>query len=160
MRAGRNPPLSVMRLQASGFRGHSRWRPGIAAPVPMGTPEWDEKDGTRSTEQGSVILDSTYCSSLRQELIQSFADKRSAAVFAGHAVRSLPMQIQPRARAKLLVIDAAVRLDDLRSPPGNRLEALRGDRQSQDSIRINDQWRICFVWRDSEAWDVEITDYH
>lgn len=85
---------------------------------------------------------------------------RSAAIFAGHAVRSMPLQIQRRARAKLLVIDAAVRPDDLRSPPGNRLEALRGDRPSQHSIRINDRWRICFVWRDGEAWDVEITDYH
>ncbi|MYB54244.1 MAG: type II toxin-antitoxin system RelE/ParE family toxin [Acidobacteriia bacterium] len=93
-------------------------------------------------------------------MIRSFSDKRSAAVFAGHAVRGLPLQIQPCARAKLLMLDAAVRLDDLRSPPSNRLKALGGDRRSQHSIRINDQWRICFVWRDGEAWDVEITDYH
>ena len=93
-------------------------------------------------------------------MIRSFADKRTAAVFAGHAVRNLPMQIQNRARAKLLMVDAARRLDDLRSPPGNRLEALHGDRRGQYSIRINDQWRICFTWRDGEALRVEITDYH
>ncbi len=57
-------------------------------------------------------------------------------------------------------IDAASQLDDLRIPPGNRLEALRGDRKGQHSIRVNDHWRICFAWRDGEAWDVEIDDYH
>jgi proteic killer suppression protein len=56
--------------------------------------------------------------------------------------------------------DAAKQLDDLRAPPGNRLEALRGDREGQHSIRVNDQWRICFAWREGEAWDVEIVDYH
>lgn len=81
-------------------------------------------------------------------------------MFAGYVVRNLPMQIQRRARTKLLLIDAAGRLDDLRSPPGNHLEALHGDRRGQHSIRINDQWRICFVWRDGEALRVEITDYH
>ncbi len=95
-----------------------------------------------------------------QVLIRSFAGKRSVAVFSGHAVRGPPLQLQPRARAKLLVIDAAVRLSDLRSPPANRLDLLRGNRRGQHSIRINDQWRICFVWRDGEAWNVEITDYH
>jgi proteic killer suppression protein len=93
-------------------------------------------------------------------VIKTFGDKRTAAIFAGYAVRGLPPQIQERARAKLLAIDAAKRLDDLRQPPGNRLEALAGDRKGQHSIRINDQWRICFVWRDGEAFDVEIADYH
>ncbi len=92
-------------------------------------------------------------------MIKGFADKRTAAVFAGHAVRNLPMQIQRRARAKLLLVDAAVRLEDLRSPPGNHLEALHRDRRGQYSIRINDQWRICFMWRDGEAFGVEIADY-
>lgn len=64
------------------------------------------------------------------------------------------------AGAKLLMLDAAGRLDDLRSPPGNRLEALRGDRRGRYSLRINDQWRICFAWRNGEAWQVEITGYH
>ena len=93
-------------------------------------------------------------------MIKSFADKCAAAIFAGYVVRGLPMHIQKRARIKLLAIDAASLLDDLRSPPGNRLEALRGNRQGQQSIRVNDHWRICFVWRDNEAWDVEIVDYH
>ncbi len=93
-------------------------------------------------------------------MIKSFADKRTAAVFAGYAVRNLPMQIQRRARAKLLLIDAAGRLDDLRSPPGNRLEVLHGDRRGQHSVRVNDQWRICFIWRRGQAMAVEITDYH
>ena len=93
-------------------------------------------------------------------MIKSFADKRTAAIFAGYAIRGLPMQIQKRARAKILAVDAASRLDDLRAPPGNRLEALHGDRQGQHSICVNDQWRICFAWRDGEAWDVEIVDYH
>ena len=93
-------------------------------------------------------------------MIKSFGDKRTAAIFAGYAVRDLPSQIQRRARTKLLLIDAAKDLADLRVPPGNRLEALHGNRAGQYSIRINDQWRICFVWRDGETWDVQIIDYH
>jgi proteic killer suppression protein len=101
-----------------------------------------------------------YRYAVRIVVIKSLGDKRTAAIFAGHIVRDLPLQIQRRARAKLLAIDAAKQLDDLRAPPGNRLEALHGDRQGQISIRINDQWRICFVWRDGETWEVEIVDYH
>lgn len=93
-------------------------------------------------------------------MIKSFGDKRTAAIFAGYAVRDLPRQIQRRARTKLLVIDAAKELADLRVPPGNRLEALHGDRRGQHSIRVNDQWRICFVWHNGESWDVKIVDYH
>lgn len=95
-----------------------------------------------------------------QSVIKTFANKHTAAVFAGQAVRGLPMQIQRRARAKLLTVEAAVQLDDLRVPPGNRLEALRGDRRGRYSLRINDQWRICFVLRAGDAWEVEIVDYH
>lgn len=93
-------------------------------------------------------------------MIRSFPDKRTAALFAGFVVRDLPNQIQRRARGKLLTVDAARQLDDLRIPPGNRLEALHGDRRGQYSIRINNQWRICFRWREGETWDVEIVDYH
>jgi toxin HigB-1 len=92
-------------------------------------------------------------------VIKSFVDKRTAAIFAGYMVRDLPLQIQKRARAKLIAIDAAKRLDDLRIPPGNRLETLHSYHEGQHSIRINDQWRICFVWRDGESWDVEFVDY-
>jgi len=93
-------------------------------------------------------------------VIRSFADKRTAALFAGYSVRALPNQIQGRARAKLLAIDAAKQIDDLRMPPGNRLEVLHGDRRRQCSIRINDQWRICFEWREGAVWNAEIVDYH
>ena len=93
-------------------------------------------------------------------MIKSFADKLTAAVFAGEQVRRLPTEIQQAARRKLKLIDAATSLDSLRVPPGNRLEALKGDRKGQHSIRVNDQWRICFRWADHDAHDVEIVDYH
>jgi proteic killer suppression protein len=93
-------------------------------------------------------------------VIKSFADKRTAALFAGYSVKAVPNQIQGRARAKLLAVDAAKELDDLRVPPGNRLEALHGDRRGQHSIRVNDQWWVCFEWREAAAWNVEIVDYH
>ncbi len=105
-------------------------------------------------------LDRAYRISFRWPVIKSFADKRAAAVFAGHAVRGLPMRIQRRARARLLAVDAAGRLDDLRAPPGNRLGVLRGDRRGRRSIRVDEQWRIRFVWRDGDAWEVEIVDCH
>ena len=72
----------------------------------------------------------------------------------------LPQNIQRVARRKLVILDAAPRLNDLRIPPGNQFEALKGDRKGQHSIRINNQWRICFKWSDDDAYDVEITDYH
>jgi proteic killer suppression protein len=93
-------------------------------------------------------------------MIRSFSDKHTAAVFDGHEVRRWPREIQSAARRKLKMIDAATTIDLLRVPPGNRLEALKGDRKGQWSIRINDQWRVCFRWSDGEAWDVEIADYH
>src|SRR5262249_217558 len=82
------------------------------------------------------------------------------ALFASHVVRLLPNQIQARARAKLLAVDAARQLDDLRVPPGNRLEALHGDRRGQYSIRVNDQWRICFEWPDNAPWQVGLVGSH
>ncbi len=78
----------------------------------------------------------------------------------GDAPKGFPPDLVRRAVGKLLVLDAAGKLDDLRVPPGNRLEALRGDREGQHSIRINGQWRICFRWGPSGAEDVEIVDYH
>lgn len=93
-------------------------------------------------------------------MIKSFADKPTAALFAGHRVRSLPPDVHRRAYVKLQVLDAADSLDFLRVPPSNRLEPLRGEREGQWSIRINDQWRICFRWEGSDAQDVQITDYH
>jgi proteic killer suppression protein len=93
-------------------------------------------------------------------MIQTFADKSTAALFTGLHVRRLPAAIQIRARAKLLAIHAATTLDDLRIPTSNHLELLRGDRATQYSVRINNQWRICFTWREGNAYDVEIVDYH
>jgi toxin HigB-1 len=82
------------------------------------------------------------------------------ALFQGRYVRSVDRRVIARARRKLRMIHAAQSLDELGVIPGNPLEALRGDRKSQHSVRINDQWRICFVWRDGEAHDVEVTNYH
>lgn len=93
-------------------------------------------------------------------MIQSFADKRSAAIFAGLEVRRMPRDLQQRAAEKLALLDAAHAVEDLRIPPGNRLEKLSGDRAGQWSIRINHQWRICFTFADGNAFDVEIVDYH
>ena len=93
-------------------------------------------------------------------MIESFADKRTAAVFQGRVPKGFPPDIASVARRKLRMLDAAIQLDDLRIPPANRLEALRGDRKGQHSIRINDQWRLCFRWQDGTAHDVEIIDYH
>jgi toxin HigB-1 len=93
-------------------------------------------------------------------MIHSFSDKETAAVFAGFSVRRLPQNMQQAARRKLKQLDAARLLDELKIPPGNRLETLKGSRKGQWSIRINDQWRICFVWNNGDAEDVQIVDYH
>jgi toxin HigB-1 len=93
-------------------------------------------------------------------MILSFADKETELIWQGDVSRRLPNQIQALARRKLRMLDAAQRLDDLRIPPANRLERLKGKRSGQHSIRINDQWRICFGWRDGQCTDVEIVDYH
>jgi len=91
-------------------------------------------------------------------VIKSFADRQAAEIWRTGKTRGSPPASVTR--RKLALLDGAVELDDLRIPPGNRLEKLRGDRQGQHSIRINDQYRICFVWRGHDAFEVEITDYH
>ncbi len=93
-------------------------------------------------------------------MIQSFACKDTEKIWNGLKVRAFPGDMQDRALIKLRLIDTAKTVEDLKIPPGNRLEDLKGDRKGQKSIRINDQWRICFVWKDNEAFDVEIVDYH
>ncbi len=92
-------------------------------------------------------------------MIRSFGDRESEALFNDIAVRRL-QAVERQARRKLLYLHRARTLGDLNAPPGNRLEALKGERRGQHSIRINDQWRICFTWRDGDAHDVEIVDYH
>lgn len=93
-------------------------------------------------------------------MIESFADPEAERIFRGEMSRRLPTTIQKAARRKLLYLHSAQNLRDLIAPPGNRLEELRGDRAGQYSIRINEQWRICFRWVDGNARDVEIADYH
>jgi proteic killer suppression protein len=93
-------------------------------------------------------------------MMRGFACPETERLFNDEASRRLPTQIQRVARRKLLLLHQARRLDDLRAPPGNRLEALKGDKAGQHSIRVNDQRRICFRWRGEHAFDVEIVDYH
>lgn len=93
-------------------------------------------------------------------MIKSFQDRDTELLFLGHKPRKLPPDIWRRGTRKLLILHAATELHELRVPPGNRLEKLKGDRSGQHSIRINDQWRVCFEWREGNAYHVEITDYH
>jgi len=93
-------------------------------------------------------------------MIKHFADRESERIFQREFSRRLPPDLQHRARLKLEVLDAAEGLDDLRIPPSNHLEVLTGDRTGQHSIRINRQWRICFVWENGHVYEVAIVDYH
>ena len=93
-------------------------------------------------------------------MIRSFKNDLTKAAFEGEALKGFPADLLKVTRRKLNYLDAATSLQDLRSPPGNRLEGLKGDRAGQYSIRINQQWRICFEWREAAAWNVEIVDYH
>ena len=93
-------------------------------------------------------------------MIESFKCKEAERIFLREYSRKLPTSIQRLAFRKLRMLNRSATVDDLRVPPGNRLEVLSGDRKGQHSIRINEQWRICFVWRAGRAYDVEIVDYH
>jgi proteic killer suppression protein len=93
-------------------------------------------------------------------MIASFRDKETEGLWGSGKSQRLAADLGRRAFKKLAILNASVTLDNLRVPPGNHLEALRGKRAGQHSIRINDQYRVCFVWRDGNAFDVEITDYH
>ncbi|HWJ13094.1 MAG TPA: type II toxin-antitoxin system RelE/ParE family toxin [Gemmatimonadaceae bacterium] len=93
-------------------------------------------------------------------MIKSFADRDTEALFQRQRVRRYPAELPRPMLRKLVAVDAAEALDDLRVPPGNRLEKLKGNRVGQHGIRVNDQWRICFRWADGDAYEVEIVDYH
>ncbi|HEX2256315.1 MAG TPA: type II toxin-antitoxin system RelE/ParE family toxin [Afifellaceae bacterium] len=93
-------------------------------------------------------------------MIVGFADRETQLIWSGRRSRRLPPEIQPAALRKLRLLNRAARLDDLRVPPGNRLEGLAGDRAGQYSIRINQRWRICFRWTEGGPDDVAIVDYH
>ncbi len=93
-------------------------------------------------------------------MIPSFRDRDTERLFHRELVRRWGPDVQRVALRKLRMLDAATSIDDLRVPPGNRLEKLRGDQAGQWSIRVNDQWRLCFQWREGEAYEVELVDYH
>ena len=105
-------------------------------------------------------VDNTIIAGYYRKMIINFLSSEAEIIFNGGRSRKLPPEIQQVAFRKLGYVDSASRLDDLRVPPGNRLEALQDDRKGQHSIRINDQWRVCFVWEDGNARAVEIVDYH
>lgn len=93
-------------------------------------------------------------------MIMSFSNEAAQSAWERRFRKGVPNDIMKVANRKLTQLNGAVSLDDLRIPPGNRLESLSGDRAGQHSIRINDQWRLCFVWRDGNVFDVELVDYH
>ncbi len=93
-------------------------------------------------------------------MIQSFADKETEVIWSGRQSRKLPAEIQARALNKLNMIDATETLDDLKTPPSNRLHELKDDREGQHSVSINMKWRICFIWKDGNAYDVEVTNHY
>lgn len=108
----------------------------------------------------SIVLDPINALRYQIIMIKSFRDKETEKIFNRSFSKKFPSDIQHQARLKLVMLDAASELMALRIPPGNRLEALKGDRKGQHSIRINEQWRICFRWASGNAYDVEIADYH
>ena len=93
-------------------------------------------------------------------MIRSFKDKETTKIFNRHISRKFSKDVQHVIYRKLIILDAAEIIQDLRVPPGNRLEKLSGKRKGQYSIRVNDQWRVCFKWSNGDSYDVEVTDYH
>ena len=93
-------------------------------------------------------------------MIKTLADREAEKIFNNEVSHRFGLQVSKVARRKLKMLNAATNVTDLRVPPGNRLEALKGDRKGQHSIRVNDQYRVCFCWRNGDAFDVEIVDYH
>jgi len=108
----------------------------------------------------NITLDVNTAARYYEAMIRSFKGKWSDKVFQRVRCAGLSPEVQRKAYRKLAILDAAGALSDLRVPPGNRLEKLSGDRKGQHSIRIDSQWRICFVWRQGDSFDVEIVDYH
>ena len=108
----------------------------------------------------TITLDVNNVTRYGMGVIKSFRDRNAESLFRRQAVKRLGADVQRVALRKLRMLDAATTLDDLRVPPANRLEKLKGDRAGQHSIRVNRQWRVCFRWRAGDAYDVEIVDYH
>lgn len=97
---------------------------------------------------------------IHSSMIKTFADRRTQELYLSGTAKRFPPDVAARATRKLQYINLAIRLDDLKVPPGNRLHALKDDRAGQHAIAINDQWRICFRWVDGDAYDVEVCEYH
>lgn len=93
-------------------------------------------------------------------MIRSFRDSDTESIFRRNRINRFSVELQRQTQRKLGILNSAIELNDLRIPPGNRLEKLSGNRDGQHSIRVNEQWRICFVWEGNDAWGVELTDYH
>ena len=127
---------------------------------PHATPCRKTTCARRSRPLGGQPLTYSRAALILRCVINGFADRRTKELFARERVKGLSAEIQRAALRKLLIIDAAAGIDDLRVPPGNRLEALRGDLRGFHSIRVNDQWRIVFRWSEGNASDVRIIDYH
>ena len=124
-------------------------------------PRWNHTPLLRLIPQWKrVRLDTRHDPRYHIVVIRSFKDKRSEAIFRGEFVKGVEGKIQQRAREKLKYLDAAATLSDLRVLPGNQLEAFKGDRKGQYSVRVNQQWRLCFRWNEGDAVAVEIVDYH
>lgn len=120
-----------------------------------------KRDFIRASRAFSIItLDRINALRYHYDVIRNFANKETERLFQRQPSRKIPTQVQRAARRKLEVLDGAEVLSDLRVPPSNHLEKLVGDRTGQHSIRINSQWRICFRWKDGNAYNVEIVDYH
>ena len=109
---------------------------------------------------GNVTLDDNNALRYASCVIRSFKDHETEKLFRRERNRAVPASLQRVALRKLVQLDAAESLADLKVPPGNRLERLRGDRKRQHSIRVNERWRVCFDWKQGDAHDVEIVDYH
>jgi proteic killer suppression protein len=122
---------------------------------PLNCPRW-----SRRVSFSTLSLDNTIAFRYYFFMIKSLKCKETEKIFKHYFSRKLPRGIQRKALEKMWMIDVANKISDLSVPPGNRLEALKEDRKGQHSIRINDQWRICFEWKDNDAYHVEITDYH
>lgn len=114
------------------------------------------KENTEKQITACVINEKCYC----LFMIKSFQCKETKKIFGRKFSKKLSTNTQANARQKLVILDSATSINDLRIPPGNMLEELKDDRKGQHSIRINKQWRICFVWENGDSYDVEITDYH
>ena len=148
------------------------WGPGVSGPdscrtstlgreLRPGKPSsGDPSTAVNSEHESYITVDVINAIRYYGSVIRSFKDSETEKVFNRERSRRLPQSVHRPALKKLLILDAAGSLADLRIPPGNRLEKLSGDRKGQHSIRINDQWRICFRWRSGDALDVEIVDYH